>query len=96
MGGHEGPFFGRWRWLDGLRAWCDAHDLVVIAAAALGSVLLVLAFMGTVAATTFWLKIESIESRLGRIERAVFVPAKTGRSSPQDEEDLGNATAGAE
>lgn len=72
MGGvHNQNVFGRWRWLDGVRAWCDAHDLVFIAGASLASVLIMLAFVATVAVTTVWVKLDHMEQRVDRIEHAL-------------------------
>ena len=89
MGGYDGSFHGRWRWLDGVRAWCDAHDLVAIAAVCFASVLLTLAFVGTVAITTIWVRVDSLEDRVSRVEHAVYMRAEkeTGK------ETYGNATA---
>lgn len=90
MGGHDGDgsYFGRWRWLDGVRAWCDAHDLIFIAAASLGSMLLLLAFIATVALTTMWMRVDSLDSRINRIESAMMKRSESGKADNVDDETL--------
>lgn len=73
MGGvHNQNVFGRWRWLDGVRAWCDAHDLVVMVGLLFAGMLIMLAFVGTVALTTVWVRWDSLDQRVERIESVLY------------------------
>lgn len=91
MGGPDGSFNGRWRFLDGLRQWYDPHDLVVIFGAMLASALLTLAFVFAVFASSVWVRQGSLEERLNRIESAMYRQAVG-----EQDGGLRNATAAGE
>jgi hypothetical protein len=72
MGGPSDPYNYRYRWLDGVRAWCDAHDLVMLMSIAMTSALLSLAFVGAVFASSVYVRLETLDQRIYRIESVMF------------------------
>jgi hypothetical protein len=72
MGGPPDSFNYRWRWLDGLRAWYDAHDLVMLVSVAMASALLSLGFVGAVFASSVWVRMETLDRRIDRLESVML------------------------
>lgn len=89
MGGPDGSFNGRYRALDGLRQWHDPHDLIVLVGVVLASVIATLAFVSAVFASSIWMRAESLEQRLDRIESAVFIRAHAQPETDDNVEVIG-------
>jgi uncharacterized iron-regulated membrane protein len=72
MGGHNDAFFGRWRVLDSLRHWMDAHDLIVLLSLVVLVALTTLALVGSVFSAVVWVRQDELDRRVERIEAVLL------------------------
>jgi hypothetical protein len=66
--GDNDRFFLRWRSLDSVRHWIDAHELIVILSLFFGGCLLTLLLAGSVFGAVVWVRQEDLDTRVERLE----------------------------
>ena len=87
MGGYMGDndrFFLRWRSMDSIRHWIDAHELIVILSLFFGGCLLTMLLAGSIFGAVVWLRQEDLGMRVERLEDILM----RGSSQPLREEGV--------